>query len=388
MSRSGTSVFAIQPGRDEELAESREVPATTGARVCGRPGLAIVVLDRGGDGIGCVGRLLRRALEDLCGHPPDILSLDPARSGSVSAAERARFGWKLLRAEIRGDADWWIFNHVGIARAQRLIPRSVRRPYAVFLNGIEAWTPRLSADRLATLEDARVRISISHHTARRVLMVHPQIGPIRPCPLGLLDEELFPGKPDERLLDTIRRESVLIVGRMSSSERYKGHDELLECWSLVLKRKPGTQLVIVGDGDDAQRLKAKADALGLSGQVLFTGFVDSATLAEIWKRVAVFAMPSEGEGFGLVYLEAMRASLPCIGSTADAAGDIIEDGETGFLVDRSSPAGIADVIVRLLENADIRTMMGAAGRRRFEAEFTYARFVSRLRPILQSAFQY
>jgi phosphatidylinositol alpha-1,6-mannosyltransferase len=375
MSSSGSGVSEMQPD-------------TPGVRVSGRPGLAIVARDRGGDGIGYVGRLLRRALEDLCGQPPDVLSLDPARNGSVSAAERVRFGWNLLRAEVRGDADWWVFNHIGIARAQRLIPRGVRRPYAVFLNGIEAWAPHLSADRLTTLEHARVRISISHHTARRVRAAHPRIGPIQPCPLGLLDDQqVVLGKPDECLLGTIRRESVLIVGRMNNSERYKGHDELLECWSSVLTRMPGTQLVIVGGGNDVPRLKAKADALRISDQTLFTGFVDGATLAEIWKRVAVFAMPSEGEGFGLVYLEAMRASLPCIGSTTDAAGDIIEDGETGFLVDRTSPAGIAAAIVRLLENADIRTKMGAAGRRRFEAEFTYDRFLGRLGPILQSAFR-
>ena len=354
----------------------------------GRPGLAIIAPDRGGDGIAYVGRLLRRALEDLCGAPPHVLSLDPARNGSVSAAERARFAWNLLRAEIGGDPSWWIFNHVGIARAQRLVPRAFRRPYAVFLNGIEVWTPHLSSDRLAVLEQARVRISISHYTARRVRSVHPGIGPVEPCPLGLLSPEKVFGNPDERLLDAIQPASVLIVGRMSGAERYKGHDQLLECWNSVLKREPDAQFVIVGGGDDLPRLRARAVSLGIEGQTLFTGFVDAATLAGIWKRAAVFAMPSEGEGFGLVYLEAMRASLPCIGSTTDAAGDIIQDGKTGFLVDRSSRDGLAAAIVRLLENRDLRTKLGLAGLRRFESEFTYGHYVDRLGAILKSSFPY
>ena len=350
--------------------------------------MAIVSRDKGGDGIGYVGRLLGRALYDLCETPPETLCLDPAQAGSVSAVERARFGLKLLLAETLGNADWWIFNHVGIARIQQLVPGPLRRPYAVLLNGIEVWDPHLSMGRLATLADAAVRISISHHTAARVTATHPEIGAIQAVPLGLLDEPPVAGTPDQQLLARIGQQSVLIVGRMSTSERYKGHDELLECWSSVTMRIPNAQLVIVGGGDDSSRLATKAGELGLgSDQVVFSGFVTDPTLSELWRRVGVFAMPSIGEGFGLVYLQAMRASLPCIGSTADAAGDIIANNETGFLVDRREPGGIAAVIVRLLANGDMRRRMGAAGRMRFEAQFTYDKYLARLGPVLKSAFR-
>lgn len=352
----------------------------------GRAGLAIVARDRGGDGIGYVGRLLRQSLSDLCDYPPTVLYLDPARPGAVSVSERVRFGLSLLQAELGGRTDWWMFNHIGIARTQRLIPPRLRRPYAVFLNGIEVWSPQLSRDRLATLAEATLRISISQHTARRVQAVHPEIGAIQPCPLGLLDEEPASGTPDDELLARIRPESVLIVGRMSSSERYKGHDELLECWGTVIRKFPNAELVVVGGGDDSQRLAAKASELGLGGSVLFTGFVSDSTLAEIWKRARVFAMPSTGEGFGLVYLQAMRSSLPCIGSTQDAAGDIIVDGKTGFLVDRGVADSLSSSIIQLLDNPDLARSMGAAGRNHFDAEFTYDRYVARLGPILQSAF--
>jgi len=314
------------------------------------------------------------------------LYLDPARPGAVSPSERLRFGLSLLQGELGGRTDWWIFNHVGIARTQRVIPRRLRRPYAVFLNGIEVWSPQLSRDRLSTLAEATLRISISHHTARRVRAAHPEIGAIEPCPLGLLDEEPASGEPDAELLARIRPESVLIVGRMSSAERYKGHDELLECWRTVIGKFAEAQLVIVGGGDDSQRLAAKASELGLAGSVLFTGFVGDSTLAEIWKRVRVFAMPSTGEGFGLVYLQAMRASLPCIGSTQDAAGDIIVNEQTGFLVDRAVTGQLSSSIIRLLENPDLGKRMGAAGKNRFDAEFTYGRYLARLGPILQSGF--
>jgi phosphatidylinositol alpha-1,6-mannosyltransferase len=357
------------------------------SRLAGRAGLAVVARDRGGDGVAYVGRLLARALADLCDDEPNVVYLNPASHASVSVVERARFTWNLLKAEASGESDWWIFNHVGIARAQRFVPKRVRRPYAVFLNGIEAWAPNLSSDRLAALVNARARISISQHTADRVRKAHPRVGVIHPCPLGLLDQEIVVGKPDERLIQSIREKSVMIVGRMSSTERYKGHDELLECWSSIVRNVPDAQLVVVGGGDDASRLKAKAAELGLGNAVLFAGFVTEATLAELWKRIAVFAMPSGGEGFGLVYLEAMRASIPCIGSTADAAREIVVDGETGYLVDRAVSPTIAVAVTRLLKDGELRRKTGDAGRRRYLAEFTYDRYLSRLKPILQDAFQ-
>jgi glycosyltransferase involved in cell wall biosynthesis len=101
-------------------------------------------------------------------------------------------------------------------------------------------------------------------------------------------------------------------------------------------------------------------------------------------RIAVFAMPSAREGFGLVYLEAMRAGRPCIGSTSDAAGDIIVQGETGFLVDRADGPALSGAIVSLLTDGARRAAMGEAGRKRFEAHFTADRFAARFRDILDT----
>src|ERR1700689_4853996 len=172
---------------------------------------------------------------------------------------------------------------------------------------------------------------------------HPSIGRVLACPLGLLDHDPategldsgpagLPGEipggvslsPDLR---EIGPSSVLILGRMHDEERDKGHDELLESWPAVVARVPGAQLVVAGLGNDVPRLQAKARALGVGHCVVFCGFLPRATLTALMGRIAVFAMPSAREGFGLVYLEAMRAGRPCIGSTSDAAGGIMVQGE-------------------------------------------------------------
>jgi phosphatidylinositol alpha-1,6-mannosyltransferase len=142
------------------------------------------------------------------------------------------------------------------------------------------------------------------------------------------------------------------------------------------------RLVIAGDGDDRPRLEALAASLGLARQVLFTGFVSEATLAELYARAAVFVMPSRGEGFGLVYLEAMRAALPCVAACASAAAEIIADGETGLLVDPLAPDAIAAALGRLLASPELARAMGEAGRRRLELLFTPRRFREGLWPML------
>jgi phosphatidyl-myo-inositol dimannoside synthase len=362
----------------------------------GRPGLAAVSFAGTGGGTAYVARLLRHVFAEREGHDPWCAALDPARYGSVTAAERMRFAAKVLGAQLAGRVDWLAFNHVGIARVEQWLPEGMRLPYAIFVHDVEAWDPDLDRSRLRTLTAARLRVANSRYTADRVTAAHPGIGPVIPCPLGLLAADparVGPGATsmglpaampaNDRLLDAIGPSAVLIVGRMHDTERYKGHDELLESWPEVLARVPEAQLVVVGLGNEVQRLQAKASALGVAKAVLFCGFLPADTLADLWHRIALFAMPSAREGFGIVYLEAMRAGRPCIGSTSDAAGDIIVDGQTGFLVDRTDRSALAGAVTSLLGDPARRLAMGEAGRRRYLAEFTADRFGDRLYDILR-----
>jgi phosphatidylinositol alpha-1,6-mannosyltransferase len=358
-------------------------------RLTGKPSLAVITLQQGGDGIAYAALLLERALREIAQVAVPVLELAPRTPTKPTLREQAGFILRLGVAQFLDRQSWWLFNHVGIARAQNQVPRFVRRRYGVLLCGIEAWDPELSSDRKTALRNAAARIAISRYTARRVSELHPEVGPITACPLALLPTSSTSSVAvsfDHSLLGQIGRDSVLIVGRMSRAERYKGHDELLESWSTVVKLVPGAQLVVAGRGDDAMRLREKAGSLGLSNNVLFLGFVADGTLEALRQRVALFALPSRGEGFGLVYLDAMRAGLACIGGAHDAAADVIVNGETGVLVDPSDREALAASIVDLLRAPERRAAYGAAGKRRFEAEFTFERYCDRLRPILLDAF--
>jgi phosphatidyl-myo-inositol dimannoside synthase len=356
------------------------------ARIAPGGGLATATLAPAGDGIAYAARLLHRALSDLGGESPTLIELGTTDTQPVRLRTRVQFLARLTRLQSMRRVNWLMFTHIGIARAQLRVPKHWRRPYAVMLHGIEAWNATLDRDRLAAMQQARLRLAISAHTARRVAAAHPELPPIEVCLLGLLPDDEHPDRVPADVRVDYGPHSVVIVGRMSSGERYKGHDQLLLAWPRVLADVPDANLVIVGRGDDVERLHTKASALGIARNVHFTGFLPDAAVRAVLRHAAAFAMPSRGEGFGLVYLQAMRAGVPCLGSRDDAAADVIVDGETGLLVPRQDPDAIAGAVARLLTDESMRRKMGDAGRRRFESTFTYPRFRARLASSLVRAF--
>ena len=361
-------------------------PDVAEMRIAPRGALATATLAPSGDGIAYAARLLHRAMSDLGGREPPLIELGVTGAEPVAMRMRVQFFAKLARLQTLRQVNWVVFTHVGIARAQLKVPRQFRRPYAVFLHGIESWSATLDAERRAVLRGARARIAISQHTARRVAAAHPDLPPIDTCLLALLPDDEHPDRIPADVRVDYGPHAVVIVGRMATTERYKGHDQLMLAWQRVLAQVPDASLVMVGRGDDVERIRAKAAALGLGRTVHLPGYLPDAALRAVLRHAAVFAMPSRGEGFGLVYLEAMRAGIPCLGSRDDAAADVIVDGETGLLVPRQDTDAIAGAIARLLTDEPMRLRLGEAGRRRYENVFTYPRFRARLAGLLARAF--
>jgi phosphatidyl-myo-inositol dimannoside synthase len=247
----------------------------------------------------------------------------------------------------------------------------------IFIYGAEIWRPLTTAERAAFRRAARL-VAISAYTARRFQEANPWFdGPIHVCHLSAREDA-----PDLATVDPPRPDRVtgfaLLVGRMSVEERYKGHDLLIELWARIRRTESQAVLVIAGDGDDRARLEQKARDAGLGKAVRFVGTVSDAVLHRLYEDSAFFLMPSKGEGFGLVFLESMRAGRPCIGAVG-AASEVIEDGVTGFVVDPDRPEELERAIVRLFADPALRRRMGQAGRERFQRLFTFEQFQQRLR---------
>ena len=351
-------------------------------------------LDGGGRAV--VGRLLAQAgaewaadagvgfrVLDLGDGAPEPLASELRGLGAevvTAGGSRARLARAVWRAQLTARPSRrpaLLFDLLGIARLEAPLPPALRSPYLVTLYGVEIWRP-IDPCRERALRQASVRCGISEAALARA-------EPFLPIPrreLSLLPLALE-DRPPTGAIDpaTVGRAGsgfVLIVGRMGATERYKGHDELLEAWPEVARAAPDARLVVAGGGDDLRRLEAKAEALGVADRTVFTGFVGEATLAELYRHAAVFAMPSRGEGFGLVYLEAMREGLPVVALDGTAAAEIVVPGETGLLVPAEPPDRLVSDLARslgdLLSDPERARTLGAAGRERWLQRYTSERF--------------
>ena len=337
--------------------------------------LAAITLDPRGGGVAAASRLLWQAMQAQFGAKAELIELvDRQRSETLESGfgARVQFGASIALREATGRCAWVLYSHLAVAQVQQFVPAMLRKPYAVFVHGIEVWRP-LSPAQKRILRGAALRLANSSFTARTTHAMHPDVGHIAPCPLAIPSSVV---EAPRRSRDSCP--TVVIVARMLAAERYKGHDQLLDCWPRVLRAVPNARLVVVGDGDDRERLMQKARDLGVAGATEFTGFLTDGDLLGWYDRSWAFAMPSRGEGFGLVYLEAMARGLPCVGSTQDAAGDIVIDGETGYLVPQDDLGALSERLIRLLQDEGLRTGQGARGLARVRQEFGIEQFSDRL----------
>jgi phosphatidylinositol alpha-1,6-mannosyltransferase len=337
----------------------------------------------GADGISEMTRQWARVLESRVGRDVgalEIWSLDDERrppgaeagSGFYTArGRRTRFASFAMRDGFASAADTLVVvMHLHLLpvalplvwRGARLLP---------ILMGIEAWAPLRPLERVA-LERAWKVSAISAHTVRRFRAANPSLDrmPIAVC---------RPGTPAMHRASTEQFGGVyaLIVGRMNARERYKGHDVLIDVWPLVRQVIPDARLVVAGDGDDTARLRARA-----GDGIYFVGRVDEARLAALYRDATLFVMPSTDEGFGLVYLEAMCASTPCIAAPG-AAEEIITHGRDGMIVDAGDRDALVAALVQLFADPHARARMAAAALERVTGEFGETALDARVRRVLE-----
>ena len=161
---------------------------------------------------------------------------------------------------------------------------------------------------------------------------------------------------------------LLCIGRLIP---VKGHLVLLRALAQARTREPGLVLQIAGQGPLEPALKAYAKELGLSDSVRFLGFVSPIQTAI--EDAAAVVVPSLGEGFGMVALEAMERGRPVIASDVGGLPEIVADGETGFVVPAGDAEELADAMVALASDLTRAAAMGEAGRRRALESFTQER---------------
>lgn len=175
---------------------------------------------------------------------------------------------------------------------------------------------------------------------------------------------------------------VVAVGRLVS---YKGYEVFLRAMQNV-----DAEAVIIGDGQLKADLNKLAEELGVVDRVRFLGVLRPDEVKQYMHAAKVLAFPSvtEAEAFGLVQLEAMSAGKPVVNTDlATAVPNVARDGKEGFTVPPNQPAAFAEALRRLLEQPDLATKLGEAGRVRVGTEFSQSLFLSRIQQVYKETFQ-
>jgi phosphatidylinositol alpha-1,6-mannosyltransferase len=254
---------------------------------------------------------------------------------------------------------------------------SLLRPklsYYLVAHGIEVWRPLSLLEGIAARRARRVWC-VSEFTRQQIIK-YGRISPDRAVVLSnALDPYLEPSlqapSPDGPPV-------VLTVSRLTVADSYKGISHLISAMPAVRAQIPGTRLRIVGRGDGLRSLQDLAGKLQMSDAVEFAGYRSDVELRQEFSGCRLFALPSEKEGFGLVYLEAMAHGRPCLGARSAGVPEVITD-ETGVLVEYGNVPAIAAAIVSSLR----REWRTEALIERAE-HFSYLRFKERFTSLIQA----
>ncbi|MGZ4912507.1 MAG: glycosyltransferase family 4 protein [Halobacteriota archaeon] len=198
-------------------------------------------------------------------------------------------------------------------------------------------------------------VAVSNKTKEDLVRCNVDRGCIDVIPVGVDLDHIADIQP------SLKGADVLFAGRLIYEKRV---DLLLNALALAKEVVPTISCMIVGDGPERATLESQARQLGLEGNVTFMGFLEQDGLTAHMKSSKVFVLPSEREGFGLVIVEANACKLPVISIRHEmsATRELVKDGVNGFLVSTASPDGIANVIVRIVQDDVLRARLAENAR--------------------------
>jgi glycosyltransferase involved in cell wall biosynthesis len=194
--------------------------------------------------------------------------------------------------------------------------------------------------------------------------------------LGIELESRVPERAEARA-ETRRvmgvRDDRFLVGWTGRMTGVKRTDIVLRAFALLRSRGVPATLCMVGDGPDRRRIEELASELGIVRDCLFTGYQED--VGPFFAAFDVFVLPSANEGTPVTAIEALASGCPVVATRVGGVPDVVQDGEDGILIDPGSPEQLADALVRLAGDPELRARMGAAGRTRTLPRYAVSRLI-------------
>jgi glycosyltransferase involved in cell wall biosynthesis len=205
---------------------------------------------------------------------------------------------------------------------------------------------------------------LKYRLTDRIVAVSKRVAEVLKEEIGLEDKKLtvihsvtdteIEKKVNEKIVNDFRKSvgGKIIIGSAAALTEQKNIPNLIEAATLVLKKYPEAVFVVLGEGHLRKELESLIERKGLKGKFKLPGF--KRDIQNYIKAFDVFVLPSDNEGFSGSILNAMLLKVPVVATDAGGAQEVIEDGETGLLVERRNPVKLANAILRLLDDKELR----------------------------------
>jgi glycosyltransferase involved in cell wall biosynthesis len=308
-----------------------------------------------------------------------------------SRVRTSAYAAQLISQGIWQKPDLVIATHLNFTLAGYWLKQIRQVPYWAVAHGVDAWDIT-NSNLIRALQHADRILAVSHYTRDRLLKeqdLDPEKVVLLP---NTFDSNRFQiGSKPAYLLKRHQinpnQPIILTVARLASEERYKGYDQILQALPKIRQHIPDIHYVLAGKGSDRPRIEQLITQLDLQDCVTLAGFVPDEELCDYYNLCDVFAMPSKGEGFGIVYLEALACGKPTIGGNQDGALDALCQGELGALVDPNDIDAIAHTLTHILQGTYNHPILDQPQllRQKVIETFGFDRFQKTLDELLQNS---
>jgi glycosyltransferase involved in cell wall biosynthesis len=322
-------------------------------------------------GIERVSRVAGKALHELCMENGSKLSICSMYDEQSEVDERyfpsetfTGFGIAKMKFIVscvkRGiKSDIIILSHINLLVVGYLIKIiSPKTKLMLMAHGIEMWEP-FSFSRRKMLVKCDNLLCVSQYTKDRLLHLNlfnvEKLTVLNNC-LDPFLQELPTMEKNAALLSRYnlsKNDKVLMtLTRLVTKEKYKGYDQVIQSIPALSKKYPNLKYLLVGnyDQNEKHRLDEMIQQLQLENEIIFTGFVPDEELAPHFSLADIYIMPSEKEGFGIVFIEAIFYGKPVIAGNKDGSTDALLNGKLGTLIDPHSNVQLEEAVNNIFEN--------------------------------------
>ena len=254
-----------------------------------------------------------------------------------------------------------------------LAARPLGVPHVITVHGSDIFALRsrlITPFKRFALKKADTVTVNSSATEKAVKEIVPNIKKLYRIPMGVSVKSSPPSPSPIELREQYRRGQgplLIFVGRVVKE---KGVEDLIRAMALLVPHFPDVSALIVGEGQDRPELEVLAKSLGLTDCIIFCGWISPELVPNYLSAGDIFIGPSWIEAQGLSIIEAMLAQTPVIASRVGGIVDIVEDRETGLLVNKNSPKEIAEAVEKLIHDPDLAQRLRTQGRKKAETGFS------------------